>query len=56
MTAAGKVPPAKVLVISTGVAGLAAIQTAEFTEQGAFYIDKSGNAIFKNRQFVYDET
>jgi NAD/NADP transhydrogenase alpha subunit len=28
MTAAGKVPPAKVLVISTGVAGLAAIQTA----------------------------
>jgi hypothetical protein len=34
--------------------GLAAIQTAEFTEQGAFYIDKSGNAIFKNRQFVYD--
>jgi len=34
--------------------GLAAIQTAEFTEQGAFYIDKSGNAVFKNRQFVYD--
>lgn len=26
MTAAGKVPPAKVLVIGTGVAGLAAIQ------------------------------
>ena len=33
---------------------LQAIQTAEFTEQGAFYIDKSGNAVFKNRQFVYD--
>lgn len=33
---------------------LQAIQTAEFTEQGAFYIDKAGNAIFKNRQFVYD--
>lgn len=29
MTAAGKVPPAKVLVIGTGVAGLAAIQTAK---------------------------
>jgi hypothetical protein len=34
--------------------GLTAIQTAEFTEQGAFYVDKSGNAVFKNRQFVYD--
>lgn len=34
--------------------GLTAIQTAEFTEQGAFYIDKSGTAVFKNRQFVYD--
>jgi hypothetical protein len=33
---------------------LAAIQTAEFTEQGAFYIDKAGNAVFKNRQYVYD--
>ncbi len=29
MTAAGKIPPAKVLVIGTGVAGLAAIQTAK---------------------------
>ena len=29
MTEAGKVPPAKVLVIGTGVAGLAAIQTAK---------------------------
>jgi NAD/NADP transhydrogenase alpha subunit len=29
MTAAGKVPPTKVLVIGTGVAGLAAIQTAK---------------------------
>lgn len=29
MTAAGKVPPAKVLVLGVGVAGLAAIQTAK---------------------------
>lgn len=29
MTAAGSVPPAKVLVIGTGVAGLAAIGTAK---------------------------
>ena len=29
MTAAGKVPPAKVLVLGAGVAGLAAIQTAK---------------------------
>jgi hypothetical protein len=34
--------------------GLTAVQTAEFTEQGAFYVDKAGNAVFKNRQFVYD--
>ena len=33
---------------------LEAIQTLEFTEQGAFYIDKSGNAIFKDRTFVYN--
>lgn len=33
---------------------LEAIQTVEFTEQGAFYIDKSGNAIFKNRTYVYN--
>jgi hypothetical protein len=33
---------------------LDAITTAEFSEQGAFYIDKSGNATFKGRQFVYD--
>ena len=33
---------------------LQAIQTAEFTEQGAFYIDRAGNAVFKNRQYVYD--
>lgn len=32
MTAAGKVPPAKVLVLGTGVAGLAAIQTAKNSE------------------------
>ena len=29
MTAAGKVPPARVLVLGAGVAGLAAIQTAK---------------------------
>ena len=29
MTAAGKVPPAKVLVLGCGVAGLAAVQTAK---------------------------
>ena len=29
MTAAGKVPPAKILVIGAGVAGLSAIQTAK---------------------------
>ena len=33
---------------------LEAIQTAEFTEQGAFYIDHNGIATFKGRQFVYD--
>jgi hypothetical protein len=33
---------------------LQAIQTVEFTEQGAFYIDKAGNAEFKNRQYVVD--
>jgi hypothetical protein len=33
---------------------LDAIQTAEFTEQGAFYIDENGVATFKGRQFVYD--
>ena len=33
---------------------LGAIQTAEFTEQGAFYIDANGVATFKGRQFVYD--
>lgn len=33
---------------------LAAIETATFTEQGAFYFDKSGNAVFKNRTFVYE--
>lgn len=33
---------------------LDAIQTLEFTEQGAFYIDKSGNAIFKDRTYVYN--
>jgi hypothetical protein len=33
---------------------LAAIETATFTEQGAFYFDKAGNAVFKNRNFVYE--
>jgi hypothetical protein len=33
---------------------LEAIQTAEFTEQGAFYIDENGVATFKGRQYVYD--
>jgi hypothetical protein len=32
---------------------LSAIETATFTEQGAFYFDKSGNAVFKSRDFVY---
>ena len=33
---------------------LQAIQTLEFTEQGAFYLDKAGYAVFKSRQAVYD--
>ena len=33
---------------------LQACSTVEFTEQGAFYIDKSGVAVFKNRQYVVD--
>jgi hypothetical protein len=33
---------------------LQAIQTAEFTEQGAFYIDENSVATFKGRQFVVD--
>ena len=33
---------------------LQAIQTCEFTEQGAFYIDENSVATFKGRQFVYD--
>jgi hypothetical protein len=32
---------------------LQAIETATFTEQGAFYFDKAGNAVFKSRTFVY---
>jgi hypothetical protein len=32
---------------------LAAIETVTFTEQGAFYFDKAGNAVFKDRNFVY---
>jgi hypothetical protein len=33
---------------------LAAIETCSFTEQGAFYFDKAGNAVFKDRDFVYE--
>jgi hypothetical protein len=33
---------------------LAAIETATFTEQGGFYFDKGGNAVFKSRTFVYE--
>jgi hypothetical protein len=33
---------------------LEAIQTAEFTEMGAFYINENGVATFKGRQFVVD--
>ena len=33
---------------------LDALQTVEFTEQGAFYIDKAGKAVFKDRTFVYN--
>jgi hypothetical protein len=33
---------------------LQAIETATFTEQGAFYFDKAGNAVFKDRDFVYE--
>jgi hypothetical protein len=33
---------------------LTAIETATFTEQGAFYFDKAGNAVFKDRTFVYE--
>ena len=33
---------------------LEAIQTVEFTEQGAAYIDKAGQFVFKDRTFVYD--
>jgi hypothetical protein len=33
---------------------LAAIETATFTEQGGFYFDKGGNAVFKSRSFIYE--
>jgi hypothetical protein len=33
---------------------LAAIETATFTEQGGFYFDKGGNAVFKDRTFIYE--
>jgi hypothetical protein len=33
---------------------LDALQTVEFTEQGAFYIDKAGLAVFKDRTYVYN--
>jgi len=37
---------------ATNRASLSALKNAEFSEQGAFYIDGSGNAIFKNRNAV----
>lgn len=37
---------------STTRTSLGAIKNAEFAEQGAFYIDGAGNAIFKNRNTV----
>jgi hypothetical protein len=37
---------------ATNRTALAALKNAEFSEQGAFYIDGSGNAIFKNRNTV----
>ena len=39
---------------ATTRSALAAIETATFTEQGAFYFDKAGNAVFKDRTFVYE--
>jgi hypothetical protein len=36
----------------TNRTSLAALKNAEYSEQGAFYIDGSGNAIFKNRNTV----
>jgi hypothetical protein len=38
---------------ATTRSALAAIETVTFTEQGAFYFDKAGNAVFKDRDFVY---
>ena len=38
---------------ATTRSALAAIETVTFTEQGAFYFDRSGNAVFKDRNFVY---
>jgi hypothetical protein len=38
---------------ATTRSALQAIETATFTEQGAFYFDKAGNAVFKDRNFVY---
>jgi hypothetical protein len=35
---------------------LAALETATFTEQGAFYFDKDGNAVFKSRDFIYSSS
>lgn len=36
----------------TNRSSLSALKNAEFSEQGAFYIDGSGNAIYKNRNTV----
>jgi len=38
---------------ATTRSALAALETVTFTEQGAFYFDKAGNAVFKDRDFVY---
>jgi hypothetical protein len=38
---------------ATTRSALSAIETVTFTEQGAFYFDKAGNAVFKSRDFVY---
>jgi hypothetical protein len=38
---------------ATTRSALAAIETCSFTEQGGFYFDKAGNAVFKDRDFVY---
>ena len=50
MTAAGKVPPAKVLVVGAGVAGLAAIQLAKKNGANVFGFDVRSAAKEQVRQ------